>query len=65
MCIHNEEEDYDCGKCCYDYGYLDAIEGFPSNPEYKDFWQCDEYYDGYTQGLKEKVSRNYEPNRKT
>lgn len=47
MCIHNDEDDYDCLKCCYDQGVEDALDGFPYCPDYMDFDQCDAYQDGY------------------
>lgn len=47
MCKHNEEDDFDCLNCCYEVGSSDAEECLPRTPEYKNFDQCDAYYDGY------------------
>lgn len=52
MCCHNED-DYDCAKCCYEYGVCDAIENLPYSPTYKNLEQIDEYKLGYEETLKD------------
>lgn len=47
MCRHNNEDDYDCGKCCFEYGVDDAEEGLPYDPQYKNFEQINDYEAGY------------------
>jgi len=49
MCRHNEN-DHDCVDCCYERGKEDALDGEPSNCEYKNFDQCDAYHTGYSDG---------------
>jgi len=60
MCKHNEEDGYDCSKCCMESGMSDAEEGLPRKPEYKDFSQCYEYYAGYDEIIRENQKRSAE-----
>jgi hypothetical protein len=63
MCKHNEEDGYDCPRCCLEYGMEDAKEGLPCRPPYKDFSQCDEYYAGYNEVANLKRDETDETNR--
>jgi len=56
MCCHNED-DYDCLDCCYEYGKEDASENLPNSPPYKNFDQCDAYYEGYLIVWKENIKK--------
>lgn len=48
MCKHNEE-DVDCGDCCYTRGYEDATDGEVPNNPYKNWDQSNAYSDGYNE----------------
>ena len=47
MCSHNEEEDYDCLSCAFEFGREDAAEGLRYDPPYKDVAQCEAYRNGW------------------
>ena len=55
MCIHNDEDGYDCLACCRECGKDDANDGIKYAPPYKNYDQVDAYSDGYNQATKEQL----------